>query len=144
VGTTSCRAFLGTLLLAAGMARAGDNVACKTVTTAELREITGVALADGAPVGEDAETSQCGWSHKAGGYQVTVYFKYGPAAYDQMKGLPGFEVVGGVGDRAMWSPALHTFMAQKGAKSIAMKFNFVQGDQKAMGTRLAKLALGRI
>lgn len=144
MGTTSCRAVLGAVLLFAGTARAGDNAACKTVTTAELREITGVPLADGVPVGEDAETSQCGWGHMAGGYQVTVYFKYGPGAYDQMKGLPGFVSVAGVGDRAMWSPVLHTFMAQKGTKSIAMKFNFVQGDQKTMGTKLAKLALGRI
>jgi hypothetical protein len=136
--------IVGALLFVAGMARAGENLACKTVTTAELREITGVALADGVPVGEDAETSQCGWSHSAGGYQVTVYFRYAEAAYDQMKALPGFAPVAGVGDRAMWSPVMHTFMAQKGKKSIALKFNFMGGDQKTMGTKLAKLALGRI
>lgn len=137
-------AVLGSLLLAAGGAWAGENVACRTVTTKELREITGVPLADGVPVGVDGDTSQCGWAHKAGGYQVTVYFKYAQGAYDQMKGLPGFAPVSGIGDRAMWSPVMHTFMAQKGDKAIAIKFNFVQGDQKTMGTKLVKLALGRM
>jgi hypothetical protein len=141
-------AALGAAVLAGragGAQQSPANVACRLISAAEARQVTGIAFSEGQPIGADGATSGCGWDRPSGGgLQVTVYLQNAAGAYQQTISLPGFAPVAGIGDRAAWSGMLHTFIAQRGARTFAIKFNFGAGDQRAWAETLARKALARL
>lgn len=118
--------------------------ACDLLTVEEIEHATSLDLDGGVTVSDYMGVSQCQWQRAGGGADggVMVSLHEHGEILNYQK-VPGSEMIGGLGDGAVWNPQTNQLAVKRGEAVVSISFMFSPAEQ-AWATSLARSAIAKL